>query len=53
MQRFSCISGGRLSRSEACPSLAVELKTAAQIARRHMGADFPAIVSFPGKSMIP
>jgi hypothetical protein len=53
MQRFICISGGRSSHAEACPSVAVELKTAAWITRWHMGAAFPAIVSFLGKSTIP
>jgi hypothetical protein len=53
MQRFRRIDGGRSSHTEACPSVSVDLKTAAWITRQHMGAALLAIVSFLGKSMIP
>jgi hypothetical protein len=52
MQRFWCIDGGRSSHTEACPSLAVELKATARISGRPMVAAFSAIVSFLGKSAI-
>ena len=46
MRRFWRIDGGGASPTEACPSLAVELKTVARITGWSTVAAFSAIVSF-------